>query len=843
MHRCLGTLLAAAGLLIAPAIAPAANVPADTPPFNAELIPAHGAASTSLATSWTQAFATGNGRMGALELGDDDSANSPRPQDDILFVSHNGLFLPIGSREIVPNLAADLPSFRQTIRTRGYGPALMSAAAAARKQNYPGLLYPDPFIPAFELHISIPAAGTARNYLRTENFQTGEVTSSYSDDSGTFTRKIFISRADNLGVLQITLAPAAAANSLSCDISIPPIPNVPVRTFLQNNPDAAPADAAADALIHSARDSSPASITLHNTFREAPGTGYDAALRIIPENGPATVADNKISIKSAHSLLILFRVELFSHESPHSAQKLLDSLASYPADYATLLAPHRKIHQQLFDRVALDLHAGPDRLLTTDQLLARARRENVLCPALLERLYDASRYAAICSSGNGGVGAEPGGGGGAPNLQGIWAGTFAPSPTLAGDYSFDTAFPLSIASDLSCNTPELLSGAFRLADESLSDWQLNAKNLFGLPGILVPPHQSSNGKDLQWSDRSASGLCWISGAGALAHFYFEKYLYTGDKNFLANSAVPFMKQAALFYEGYLTKEPSPGGGPEKYRFSPSYSPDDAPGDNSAQEIMVCRELFTNLTTAARILHADQQNIPRWQAILDGLPPYLIAPDGQLQEWALPDVMNKSGHRHIPHLYAVYQSHEFDPEKTPDLWKASHAAYLARLNQWFRIPHQEMNPQPLQDRLLMGLCAARFGEGDTVYEILSRLAARNTYPSLLEQKYEDGKTFAASSGSAIAEILNSALLDSRPGRLDLLPALPTALPSGEIRGLAARAGENGPLTLTRLAWSPHVIDLELFSPHAQTLEIRALHMKPQTLTLPANQKTSLHIILP
>jgi trehalose/maltose hydrolase-like predicted phosphorylase len=44
---------------------------------------------------------------------------------------------------------------------------------------------------------------------------------------------------------------------------------------------------------------------------------------------------------------------------------------------------------------------------------------------------------------------------------------------------------------------------------------------------------------------------WTAGAGWVSQFFYEYYLYTGDKDFLAKRALPFMKEAALFYEDFL----------------------------------------------------------------------------------------------------------------------------------------------------------------------------------------------------------------------------------------------------------------------------------------------------
>ena len=238
----------------APAPATSANPAEPLPPEpSADLIPDHGAASTTFAKFWTGAFVTGNGTMGAMVMGANTSVTPPRPQEDSIFFSHNRLYLPLGTKEVVPQLGDSLTQVRQLIRTRGYGPAIAAAQAAAQKQGYTGPMYPDPYVPALELRLKMPAAGMPRDYLRTENFATGEVATRWTDDAGTCLRKIFVSRADNLAVLWIgpadTAHDAAKPRTVSCELWIPPIPGVPVRTYQLNNPAAAPTDSAANALI------------------------------------------------------------------------------------------------------------------------------------------------------------------------------------------------------------------------------------------------------------------------------------------------------------------------------------------------------------------------------------------------------------------------------------------------------------------------------------------------------------------------------------------------------------------------------------------------------------------
>ncbi len=455
--------------------------------------------------------------------------------------------------------------------------------------------------------------------------------------------------------------------------------------------------------------------------------------------------------------------------------------------------------RELFHRVATDFGGGAERRRTTDELLARAARENTLSPALLEKIYDGSRYVILSASG----GERP------PNLQGLWTGTW--QPAWSGDYTLDTNLQLAIAHLLSAGTPELLRGYFDLIEASLPAWRLNGKNLYGARGIRAPLRESNDGKETHWSERF-HGLFWNPGAGWLAHWHYDYCLHAGDRNFLARRAVPFMREATLFYEDFLFEDE--GG---KLRFSPSMSAENGDGDNATQDIAVAKELFTNLIAACEELGVEPASLPRWRAMLAAMPPYLVLPNGELQEWATPGAPNQNDHRHLSHLYPLFQSGEFDPRRTPELWRAAETAYLARLNGWFRNPEntgaRKGNETTSHGRMHLALCAARLGRGEEVWELLTRMAAGGSiYPSMASAHYERGKVFNMDANGAMPEVINGCLLQSRVGEVELLPALPGALPRGEIRGLRAR----GQITVNRLRWEPGAVGIELVSGPDQTL---------------------------
>jgi len=51
-----------------------------------------------------------------------------------------------------------------------------------------------------------------------------------------------------------------------------------------------------------------------------------------------------------------------------------------------------------------------------------------------------------------------------------------------------------------------------------------------------------------------------------------------------------------------------------------------------------------------MLGTDAASIPRWEAMLARMPPYLVELDGTLKEWAWPTLQERYAHRHVSHLY-------------------------------------------------------------------------------------------------------------------------------------------------------------------------------------------------
>ncbi len=775
--------------------------PADTPS-----LPERGAASRVPARRWEEAFVTGNGRMGAMLFGN--------PENETLVANHCRLFLPLGSREIVPDLAPCLSELRRIIHTGGYRKAMDFILQKAKAQGFPGLLPTDPLHPGFFVHIRQDVPGGAEEYVRTQDFRTGEVAVRWRDRRGRHSRRLFVSRTHNLIVLSLT---GPGKGGLDCELDFPPL-----KPAERQRGAGGWQAKVKTGLIVCGRNVKPDCVTYHNTYAMGKG-GYDAAVRIETTGGRAELADGKVKISAADEVLLLVRIVpwktpmlkerseawAYAPVNPDFSKRagqfvpvpppadssvvpyltgadaealmpqLVKSLSEVNANYDALLAPHARAHASLFERVSLDLESGEERKRTSADLLAETRKSGRLSPALMEKMYDAGRYMFICCAGE-----LP------PNLQGIWTGSW--KPAWSGDFTLDTNLQLAMKHAFSGNLGELMEGYFRMIEDFLPEWRINAKRTYGCDGIMTNARASNTALLLHWG--TWPGIFWTSGCGWLAHFFYDQWQFTGDERFLRERTVPLLKEVAAFYEDFVVQNKQTG----RLEFIPSYSPETGAGITATMDVMVLKDALKSLITACRVLDIDADRIPKLEAMLAKLPDYRINNDGALAEWIPEGGPERYRHRHLSHLHSCYEAlDDIDREANPKLWKAAQEATRRRIHSGGEVSSH--------GRVHMALAAAFLEMAEEAYGRLEVMAAgASMYDSLMCSHEPNQRIFNVDANGAIPEIVNRMLVRSHPGTLDLLPALPRAWPRGGIRGIRARQQ----ITIDRLSWDSAAKELAL-----------------------------------
>jgi alpha-L-fucosidase 2 len=703
--------------------------------------------------AWEHGLLTGNGRQGA--------AFHVGAGELLLTLSHERLFLPVTPPVPPPPTAAILPELRGMLHAERYREAAERVVAHAARTHpaYAQLRWIDPLVPAATVRLR-PAGGLPEP----------------------------LTAGPRWGVPHVTWAGgwAAAYASRRFDLVTAGLCAGTEWTVTLGMPDDLPPNALPV----------PAEVT---TAVE----GGDRVLDVrFPEAGPRQVRGYRVRcrvVPTRDALVVLLRTTVHTPGPGGAAHGRGDGCAAAMDEAARWLGgavPYRGVraHDTVTRRtgpagdtaawygpepsphepMAVDLGADPtDRRAGTADLLARP-----FGPALAERLFTAAGRLVADSCGD-----LP------PTLQGVWSGSYDP-PWRSG-WTVDGNLQAAVAALLPTNRGSHLRAVFDLLDPLLPDFRENAKALYGCAGILVPGHIGTHGLHNHFGPVWCQTF-WTAGAAWLARLYHDYWDYTGDVAFLRGRALPFLREAAAFHLDFVSLD-STG----RAVFAPSYSPENAPANTGSQacvsatmDVAAVGDLLRNLLR----LDPDHPAAHRWRALHDALPPYRIAPDGELAEWIPAHLAEQHAHRHSSHLYPLW--YEVDPSiaRNPALRHAAENAVRKRLAWWRDGNADEMAYGLAQ----LGLAAARLGLAAEAYECLTLMVPY--WRPNLTPTHNLGRMFNVDIAGGLPAVLAAMLLRDTRERVDVLPALPDAWPRGRARFLRARGG----LLVRELCWSAREI---------------------------------------
>lgn len=701
---------------------------------------------------WREGLYLGNGKIGANVYGG--------ASEEKILVNDAALNW-MGRTTVVPDVSVKIKDARRLIDNGSFMDAQkILPTALEQKSFHPQAEYP---LPLCELDLRFSHSEITTDYKRSLDMEKGEANVSYAVSGTTYKRDIFVSRADNLVAYRIT---KQGGGTISCKLFASLTHRVNARTYegICNMPEGVSCGYDKQYITFSARN-------------DDNGTDYGVVAKLNVLGGSVRPEKDYVEITNAQSVYILLKT--FTNGSREREwSNLKTQLNGIKDGYDKLLKSHAALHSKLYNSVQIRLDNKEDSAIEDLLLEADAGK---MPPRLAEKIYKFSRYLMVAGTTDDGNTLSP---------VGLWNGCYKPYRAFR---CVSGELQMTYLHTLQGNMYANLEKTFDYFENNIGDYRNNAQRLFGCRGIVVPVISAPNTGRLGSTDTFA--IHFTGCAAWLANFYYKYAKISQNTKFLKTRLIPFMKEAALFYEDFLKYTPSgleisPSALP--MRVADSYKITDRPviAKNSALDFALCKDLFTNLLQACKECNV-KGDFDLWEKFVRDIPEQQLQSDGTFKEFVNSIISVDYTGISNGTLYNAYFGSAVDMDSDGETLER----YLATADK----KRAEPSSQNSYNMTVLGSVYARLGDGNKANLCLNNAVRGCAINNLvLLDKDWRGMGICGSgvwtpvqlhANMVFANVVQQMLMYSSGDVIRILPALPSEWTNVSFSDFAAENGVN------------------------------------------------------